>query len=129
MTDASRTPRTLGDLAIEVRSKNAGPFWMTLEAFMPDEQAYRIADALITPELISELYHVAPGSLQIFRIPDLHVVKVSFPRPVPQGSLHDRDMHAGQHHVPLANVTVPYPRSAVPSAPAGEWGESRRESR
>jgi Domain of unknown function (DUF4387) len=47
--------------------------------------------------------------LQIFRIPDLHVVKVSFPRPVVQGSLHDRDMHAGQHHVPLANMIVPSP--------------------
>jgi Domain of unknown function (DUF4387) len=45
--------------------------------------------------------------LQIFRIPDLHVVKGSLPRPVAQGSLHDRDMHAGQHHVPLANVIVP----------------------
>jgi hypothetical protein len=32
---------------------------------------------------------------------------VSFPRPVVQGSLHDRDMHAGQHHVPLASVLVP----------------------
>src|SRR5207245_10206920 len=100
--DASHPPRTLGDLALEVRSKNAGPFWMTLEAFMPDERAYRVADALITPELISELYHVAPAYLQIFRIPDLHVVKVSFPRPVAQGSLHHRDMHAGQHHAPLA---------------------------
>jgi hypothetical protein len=79
------TPRTLGDLALEVRSKNAGPFWMTLEAFMPDEESYRIADALITTELISELYHVPPASLQIFRIPELRVVKVSFPRPVVQG--------------------------------------------
>ena len=107
MPDTRGTPRTLGELAREVRSKNAGPFWMTVEAFMPDEEAYRIADALITEELISELYHVAPASLQIFRIPDLHVVKVSFPRPVVQGSLHDRDMHAGQHHVPLANMAVP----------------------
>jgi len=94
--DTNGAPRTLGELALEVRSKNAGPFWMTLEAFMPDEETYRIADALITAELISELYHVAPASLQIFRIPDLRVVKVSFPRPVVQGSLHDRDMHAGQ---------------------------------
>ena len=106
MTDP---PRTLGELALEVRSKNAGPFWMTLEAFTPDEQTYRIADALITPELISELYHVTPAALQIFRIPELHVVKVSFPRPVGQGSLRDRDMHAGQHHVPLANMVVPSP--------------------
>ena len=99
-------PRTLGDLALEVRSKNAGPFWMTLEAFMPDAASYRIADAVITAELISDLYHVPAGSLQIFRIPEPHVVKVSFPRPVSQGSLHDRDMHAGQHHVPLASVPV-----------------------
>jgi hypothetical protein len=76
---------------------------------MPDDQAYRIADALITAELISDLYHVAPASLQIFRIPDLRVVKVSFPRPITQGSLHDRDVHAGQHHVPLANMVVPFP--------------------
>jgi hypothetical protein len=105
--DTNGTPRTLGDLAVEVRSKNAGPFWMTLEAFMPDDRTYRIADALVTAELISELYHVPPGSVQIFRIPDLRVVKVSFPRPVTQGSLHDRDMHAGQHHVPLASIVCP----------------------
>ena len=124
MTDA---PRTLGDLALEVRSKNAGPFWMTLEAFMPDEQTYRIADALITTELISELYHIAPMSLQIFRIPDLRVVKVSFPRPVVQGSLRDRDMHAGQHHVPLANVVVPSPQGPGRVPVAG--GPRRRAGR
>ena len=107
MPDTRGVARTLGELALEVRSKNAGPFWMTLEAFMPDERTYRIADAVITPELISELYRVPPTSLQIFRIPDLHVVKVSFPRPIVQGSLRDRDMHAGQHHVPLANTFVP----------------------
>jgi hypothetical protein len=107
MPDPSRARQTLGDLALEVRSKNAGPFWMTLEAFMPDDATYRIADSLITEELIAELYHVAPELLQIFRIPQLRVVKVSFPRPLVQGSLHDRDMHAGQHHVPLANLLVP----------------------
>jgi hypothetical protein len=121
--ETNDAPRTLGDLALEVRSKNAGPFWMTLEAFMPDGQTYRIADALVTAELISELYHVPPASVQIFRLPDLRVVKVSFPRPITQGSLHDRDMHAGQHHVPLANVVCPLPslccsKYSMISAPA-----------
>ncbi len=114
MPDTSDAPVRLGDLALEVRSKNAGPFWMTLEAFMPDEETYRIADALITAELISELYQVAPESLQVFRIPALRVVKVSFPRPIVQGSLHDRDMHAGQHHVPLANTVVAYAQRTSP---------------
>jgi hypothetical protein len=40
----------------------------------------------------------------IFRIPALNVVNISFPRPVPQASLRDRDIHAGQHHVPLASL-------------------------
>jgi hypothetical protein len=107
MPDTNDPSRTLGDLALQVRSKNAGPFWMTLEAFMPDEETYRIADALITEALICGLYHLAPDAVQIFRIPALNVVKVSFPRPLAQGSLHDRDMHAGQHHVPLASLPVP----------------------
>ena len=107
MPETGLPNRTLGDLALEVRSKNAGPFWMTIEAFMPDDDTYRIADELITAELIAELYRVAPEAIQIFRIPVLHVVKVSFPRQLGQGSLHDRDMHAGQQHVPLADLPVP----------------------
>ena len=107
MPDTNDTPRTLGDLALEVRSKNAGPFWMTLEAFMPNEETYRVAAAIITEEVLSTLYHVTPASLQIFRIPHLYVIKVSFPRPIVQGSLHDRDVHAGQHHVPLAGLPIP----------------------
>ena len=107
MPDPSKNALTLDDLALEVRCKNAGPFWMTLDVFLPDDAAYRIADMMITPDVIAGLYQVAPESLRIFRIPQLKVVKVSFPRPLRQGSLHDRDTHAGQHHVPLASLPVP----------------------
>lgn len=99
--------QTLGDLATEVRSKNAGPFWQTLDVFLRDQAAYQIADALISVEKVAAIYQVAPASVQIFRIPQLRIVKVSFPRPVPQGSIYDRDMHAGQHHVPLASLQIP----------------------
>jgi hypothetical protein len=35
-----------------------------------------------------------------------------------EGSLHDRDLHAGQHHVPLAVLPLPDHRSmAAKSAP------------
>lgn len=107
MTDRSPDRRILDDLALEVRCKNAGPFWMTLDVFLPDDDAYRTANAMITPDVVARLYQVSPESLRIFRIPELKVLKVSFPRPVPQGSLHDRDMHAGQQHVPLASLPLP----------------------
>lgn len=97
---------TLADLAHEVRSKNAGPFWVTMELFMRDAEGYRIAADLVDEPMIARLYRLEQSSVRIFRIPSLNVVKISFPRPVSQGSLRDRDVHAGQHHVPLARVPV-----------------------
>ncbi|WP_439381340.1 DUF4387 domain-containing protein [Amycolatopsis lexingtonensis] len=97
---------TLADLAHEVRSKNAGPFWVTMELFMRDAEGYRIAADLVDEPMIARLYRLAESTVRIFRIPSLNVVKISFPRPVSQGSLRDRDVHAGQHHVPLARVPV-----------------------
>ncbi len=102
MTD-DRKP-TLGEMALEVRSKNAGPFWVTMELFMRTAEDYEIVadEDFINEEVIARLYDLDPANIQIFRIPALNVVKISFPRPVAQGSLRDRDIHAGQHHVPLA---------------------------
>ncbi|MFJ1767493.1 DUF4387 domain-containing protein [Amycolatopsis sp. NPDC088138] len=100
---------TLAELAHEVRSKNAGPFWVTMELFMRDDRGYRIAadESFLNERVIARLYRVEESTIQIFRIPSLNVVKISFPRPVSQGSLRDRDIHAGQHHVPLARLVVP----------------------
>jgi hypothetical protein len=97
---------TLGDHALEIRSKNAGPFWVTMEAFMKDADGYAIAADLITEATIADLYGVPAEDVLIFRIPALNVVKISFPRSVSQASLRDRDIHAGQHHVPLTCLVV-----------------------
>jgi hypothetical protein len=97
---------TLGDLAVEVRSKNAGSFWVTMELFMADAAGYAAAARVVDEALIARLYRVPEPDVRIFRIPELDVVKISYPRPVGQGSLRDRDVHNGQHHVPLAGVAV-----------------------
>ena len=102
-------PDTLQDLATEVRSKNAGPFWVTMELFLRDEAGYAVAadPTYLDEEVVARLYGVPAAGVEIFRIPSLNVVKISFPRPVAQGSLRDRDIHAGQHHVPLAALPLP----------------------
>ncbi|MDG6106329.1 DUF4387 domain-containing protein [Dactylosporangium aurantiacum] len=114
---ASPAPRTVADLALEVRSKNAGPFWVTMELFMRDAAGYAlVADpAFLDEHVVARLYDVDAGTVQLFRLPDLNVVKISFPRPVPQGSLRDRDIHAGQHHVPLALLPLPVAAPTVTS--------------
>jgi hypothetical protein len=98
----------LGDVAASIRSKNAGPFWVTVDIFLGDDVAYdRVARSCLTdPAVIADLYRIDPQSVLIFCLPALRAVKVSFPRPTIQGSLDDRDMHAGQQYVPLLHVDV-----------------------
>jgi len=105
----AETTRSLGEIADLVRSKNAGPFWMTLDVFFPDAAAYRQVEAsgVLTATRIGELYRVDPATVQLFRLPSINVVKASFPRPTVQGSFSDTDIHAGQHHIPLAQLPVP----------------------
>lgn len=99
---------TIGDVAELVRSKNAGPFWQTLDVFLPDDDSYRLVSesTALNESAISEMYRVPVEEVTIYRLPGIRVVKVSFPRPAPQGGIRDRDMHAGQQHVPLAQVRL-----------------------
>ncbi len=85
--------QTVADLADKVRSKNAGPFWLTVDIFCPDAAAYaRVAQGLPTAR-VAAAFACAPDSLKRFDIPALNVVKFSLPRPQIQGSKEDRDMH------------------------------------
>jgi hypothetical protein len=100
---------TVGALAEEVRSKNAGPFWITFDIFLADDAAYEllVGSQAITGAGIGRLYGIEPDAVEIFEIPELRVIKISFPRSVPAGSFHDRDQHAGQQYVPLAGLPIP----------------------
>ena len=102
------TPPTVGDVAELVRSKNAGPFWQTLDVFLPDDATYRrVAESQSIDEAtIARLYQVSAADVTIYRLPSIRVVKISFPRPTSQGGVEDRDMHAGQQHVPLAQIVL-----------------------
>jgi hypothetical protein len=101
--------RTIGDLAALVRSKNAGPFWLTLDIFCDTAAAYTAVAApeVITPERVAGIYDTDANSVRIFRLPELRVVKVSFPRRTIQGAIGERDMHAGQQHIPLSRLACP----------------------
>jgi hypothetical protein len=99
---------TVGDVASLVRSKNAGPFWQTLDVFLPDDSAYEVVASApgLTAETVAAAYRVDAEAVRIFRLPTIRVVKISFPRPTAQGGVDDRDMHAGQQHVPLARLPL-----------------------
>jgi len=98
----------LGDLAEQVRSKNAGPFWLTLDVFFTTEAAYRrvVDSRAVTPSTVAALYGVDQQHVKVFALPTLMALKVSFPRLVTAGSFEDSDLHAGQQHVPLSQIRI-----------------------
>lgn len=97
----------LRDLARKVAAKNAGPFQITVDVFCGSADAFaRIAPALDTAR-VAQLVGVEPQLLRRFDIPDLHVLKFSFPRPVVQGSRFDRDMHGAQVATLLEELEIP----------------------
>ena len=105
---ATTSGPTIGDVAELVRSKNAGPFWQTLDILCDNDDSYErvAADGVVTADRIAAIYRVDSGTVRIFRLPNIRVVKVSFPRKVSSGSPHDSDVHAGQQHIPLRNLPL-----------------------
>jgi hypothetical protein len=101
--------RTLGEIALVVRSKNAGPFWLTLDVFFRSDAdfAHVRSSKVLTAERIGQLYRVDPALVKRFELPGIRAMKFSVPRAVVAGSFEDRDLHAGQQHVPLASLSIP----------------------
>ena len=91
---------TIGETAYYVRSKNAGPFWVTVDIFCGDKEVFEkiSASKSVSKEKVAEVYGVRSEEVKIFYIPNLNVIKISYPRLVPQGQKYERDMHAGQHY-------------------------------
>ncbi|CAK7217524.1 hypothetical protein SCUCBS95973_003184 [Sporothrix curviconia] len=104
---------TIADVAGVVRSKNAGPFEITLDVIFDDAAIYaHVRDSnVLTRERIRELYSLARDddivALQFFE-PALGW-KCTYKRPVSQlqGSVGERDTFGAQLHAPLLSIPVP----------------------
>lgn len=88
----------------EIRSKSAGPFWLTFDIFCADVETFQKLSAIeqLSGPAMAEMFHSDPAQVRIFHIAPLNVIKISLPRPVVQGSVLDRDMHGAQWGYVLA---------------------------
>ncbi len=98
----------LCDLASLIRSKNAGPFNLTIDVMFNDPKKYeRVKDsAAITPSWIAQKYKVPLESVKLFYCDNALAIKASVPRPFVQGDVHDPDNHQGQQFAPFMDVEV-----------------------
>lgn len=96
----------LGEIAEKVRSKNAGPFWVTIDIFCGSAEAYRQVTEKLSDAEVAGVLQTERQLLKRFDIPDLNVVKFSLPRPQIQGHIHDRDMHGAALGALMAEIEL-----------------------
>ena len=96
------------DVCRHVRSKNAGPFWVTVDFFFDSEESFkRYRDtAALGPELFAHLFGTDARLVKRVPVDRLHMIKISYPRAHPQGWMRERDMHAGQQFARLLEVDI-----------------------
>lgn len=99
---------TIKDVCRHIRSKNAGPFWVTVDLFFANAANYEkyAASPRLGPALFANLYGADPSLVKHFRVPGLQMVKISYPRASPQGGEVERDLHSGQQFVRLLDVEL-----------------------
>jgi hypothetical protein len=96
----------LREIAAKIRSKNAGPFWLTIDIFCRNRADFlRVSQGLST-DRVATLFKAAPDALKRFDIEDLNVVKFSLPRPEVQGTRRDRDLHGAAWAVLLEEIEI-----------------------
>lgn len=98
----------LADLARLIRSKNAGPFELTFDIMFDRPEEYeRVKKAgVFTADRIAPLFRQKPADMQLYFSDYALAIKVSIPRPYPQGHLLDSDSHGGQQYAPLMDLEI-----------------------
>jgi len=100
--------KTIDNTVKYLRSKNAGPFWITFDAFCySKEDAKLVYDAFERERaFIADTFNVTSDEIELFYLPAINVTKMSFPRRPIQGNRFERDMHGGQQYVTLLDIEV-----------------------
>lgn len=102
----------LRDIASVIRSKNAGPFELTLDVLLKDDEMFRrIKDAnAINSEMIAELYHTTVDQvISVVYYANARAIKATIVRPFPSGALQERDVYGAQQHAPIMNAVIDLP--------------------
>lgn len=99
----------LGELASLIRSKNAGPFLMTIDIMFDDPATFEAVrrSGVITRGLIARTYGMAEEDIRLVEYPPGLAIKITVPRAITSGDPLDTDIYAAQQHGPLVVLEVP----------------------
>jgi hypothetical protein len=99
----------LVDVATVIRSKNAGPYELTLDIIFTDRRTYEkvVATDAIDPILISRLYRIPVSDvLELVAFDPAAAMKITIRRPRVAGDVGETDIYGAQQHAPLLGIEL-----------------------
>ena len=101
----------LGELASVIRSKNAGPFQITIDVMFGQESDYQrvLASGSLSAAEIASRYNIRSSEVSIIPFDRVWSIKITIPRRWGRrgaGSSGDRDVYGAQQHGPLVDLEI-----------------------
>jgi hypothetical protein len=99
--------KNIQEAARVIRSKNSGPYELTLDIMFKDRRYFELfrAQNVINPDIICRLYCIPPADiLGILYFEPAQAVKITMKRRIPSGALGDGDIYGAQQHAPLLEI-------------------------
>lgn len=100
--------RNIVRVARVIRSKNSGPFELTLDIMFKDKRYFELfrKKKIITAKKIASLYRIPETeALKIVYFEPSQAIKITLKRKIPSGAPGDTDIYGAQQHVPLFDLS------------------------
>ena len=103
--------KTLVELASVIRSKNAGPFELTIDIIFKRREIYERVkkEQSLNAAIIASLYGIPEQDvLAVTYFDPAGAFKATMKRRFPSGSLGEKDIYGAQQHAPLLEYSLPW---------------------
>ena len=97
------------ELAKVLRSKNSGPFEITLDILFDNVESYNYVknSNKITKTTISKLYNISENLINDIVFFDTALgIKITYARKISSGTCFERDVYGSQQHAPLMELEI-----------------------
>ena len=94
------------DIAKILRSKNAGPLYITFDLMFSSKEKMLLVKNGLTREAVGAAYGVSADKVDIITYDVVNSIKITMPRKYISGSVYDDDIYGCQQHVPLSNIEI-----------------------
>lgn len=89
-----------------LRSKNAGPLFITFDLIFHTNEDMTYVAQRLTKDQVAAAYDVPAEAIDIIVYSVVNSIKITFPRKHISGSLQDNDIYGCQQHAPLADIEI-----------------------